>query len=328
MSKLLKTKEWLTLDLCADKLSSGSEKVVYSDLLQFCSDGKLKVSIYLRLRTFVRPVYEYCPLANDTNSIYPHIAKRHIEKKKNNSIEINSIKSETKVPTHDFRTVEFLKEFDEKCSSHEMEIQAESQAVFERFKKRGRARVSYEYDRDCLTKGIHQIQFNPELSDWMTRLALGEDAPYVDLRSLYVISEQDDLLQIVDAESKPKKIRLERDELIIQTKHLIEFEQLLLDGHDQQAKQLPKNTQNQREQVLIELIKQLGKDELIASGRLGVWQELTKIDKALFTVKDKVDETVKKFFTDQKLIILKRGRRKKGKPALPSFSMKSRRLRL
>ena len=67
--------------------------------------------------------------------------------------------------------------------------------------------------------------------------------------------------------------------------------------------------QQQREQLLAELINQREQADLITLGRLGVWKELTKMNSELFPFRDNSgDSTLKKFFDNQKLITFKRGR--------------------
>jgi len=95
--------------------------------------------------------------------------------------------------------------------------------------------------------------------------------------------------------------------LIIQTKHLAEFESKHI------KKKLPKtlNQKNktpskpkQRKTALEKLIKEKGEQYLKTLGRLGIWMLLHHRDNALFPPRDIADSTVNKFFSRAKLITI------------------------
>jgi len=64
----------------------------------------------------------------------------------------------------------------------------------------------------------------------------------------------------------------------------------------------PLNKQEQREQVLEQLIIDAGLDELKKLGQLATWQKLTEMDSNLFSKRVNKDSTIKKFFDKQSLI--------------------------
>jgi len=70
-----------------------------------------------------------------------------------------------------------------------------------------------------------------------------------------------------------------------------------------------KGRQQQREEFLKDLIKEVGLEELMLMKRIEVWAELNEREKVLFPPRsDPKDSSVRKFFGNQSLISFKRGR--------------------
>jgi hypothetical protein len=246
MSKLLKAKQWLTLEDAAKRLSiSFDEDVTQKEVLQLTIEGKLALSYLLVGHAHL--------LVKDENALYGwRYTKKVINDKVltvNNNGLLRNVLSQVVLGVTDL-------------------------------------------DSDQVASDIYY---------WWSVVDEGEE-----YRPIFIGREDVNDEYFADKVSNiPLKLRW----LVIQTKHLIEFEQSLLDEQDKQAKPIQQKIQSQREQVLTQLIKQFSQDKLVILGRLGVWQELTKIDKSLFPPRDNANEALPKaFFRLQRLISFKSGR--------------------
>jgi len=295
MDKLLKLKEWHTLEGAAARLSKKiGEDVSPSDILQLCYERRLKLSLLLRRERFVEE-YSYCPLPDD--GFYRFSALFELKFK--------------------------IYEIDEDKQN------IITEKAKELFNNKQPPYVSNEISEVIYLDGVYEIDING-IEDKLLAVILRQESELINIDGWSVLGVDgavyrnrvgvlydefdEEQLESMNMKSKPREyyptdVLPSLEQFVIQTLHLIEFEQSLQAGQEQQAKLQFKTVQFRREKVLSELIKQHGKAELILLGRLGVWQELTKMDGSLFPARDNTgDSTVKKFFDNQKLIAFKRGR--------------------
>jgi len=95
------------------------------------------------------------------------------------------------------------------------------------------------------------------------------------------------------------------NKMVIQTKHLIEFEAKYVEEQQLKLTKKKEPRQKRQEQALRKLIDERGEDVLKQLGRIGIWNLLSDIDSRLFPHREKADPMVSGFFRKAKMIYIR-----------------------
>lgn len=215
---------WLKLESCVEMWSTAGHQISLSEALQFCSQGKLKVSCQL-FNKLARPVYSYSPLLGD--GYYQLVAKVMLAKDnkipQEDGITFSSIvDAKPQSPSPDINSKEFAGHLLKQREEYDLRLDDKAKEIFSRWKDKGMSHVSFEYGSNRMLDGRYQLVVDKELADCLTRIALDYDISTLD--SLYVTNDDGEQLQLINEQNKPVELRLKLGDLIIQRSHRIEFE--------------------------------------------------------------------------------------------------------
>lgn len=224
MSKEVNEMHWMDIDSVARELSVGNRVISVSDVLQWCSKKNLKVSCHL-FNNLARPQHEYCPLLED--GYYQLVARknfRNVEAKLGAQYKLTDPLSSTgaSIKNYDINSLEFLNKLDKSADKQHKKILSKAKEIFERWKTKGGLNTRYDYGKSALFDGLYTLHVDKELSDWMKRASLGYEVP--DIKNLCVISEEDEVFQIVDSNEQPVTFKLKKEDLIVTEGALLAFE--------------------------------------------------------------------------------------------------------
>jgi hypothetical protein len=224
MSKEVNEMHWMDIESVARELSVGNRVISVSDVLQWCSKKNLKVSCHL-FNNLARPQHEYCPLLED--GYYQLVARKIFQNEKAKlgaQYKLTDPLSSTgaSIKNYDINSLEFLNKLDKSANKQHKKILSKAKEIFERWKTKGGLNTKYGYGKSTLFDGLYTLHVDKELSDWMKRASLGYEVPGI--KNLCVISEEDEVFQIVGSNEQRVTFKLKKEDLIVTEGALLAFE--------------------------------------------------------------------------------------------------------
>jgi len=354
MRKIDKLSESCSLKRAANRLSlTLEEEMSIKDILQFCIDDYLYLSVILRDQEAAER-WQYCPLANSfeyINRAYLNFLPRSeyedcleyfgsdyleafdvLDEKNSESLLSELLIRRELIPSYELPDLKKMAQIKHLArlmfDSNKKDLAGNFCLLPERVygnveKYSGRKWLSLRRGyRPAVLNGVFQIQMDKITKEKiLDKMIIGDDLRGLEntAHEINVFDKNDDKYTLVSKlKEEPRRPCIQDisysgleaslpsvETLVIQKKHLIEFEAKYVEEQQLKLTKKKEPRQKRQEQALRKLIDERGEDVLKQLGRIGIWNLLSDIDSRLFPHREKADSMVSGFFRKAKMIYIR-----------------------